>query len=106
MSENSNDFNPSIREKILNEAAGTESFPEAQPILNAHAHTFYSFNYKGYSPTTFALEAKRAGLEIGGIVDFDVLDGLDEYWPPAAGSTSRHALGWSPVYLCPSFPTG
>ena len=59
MSENSNDFDPSIREKLLNEAAANESFPAVQPIVNAHAHTFYSFNYKGYSPTTFAIEAKR-----------------------------------------------
>ena len=91
MSENSNDFDPAIREKLLNEAAASESFPAAQPIVNAHAHTFYSFNYKGYSPTTFALEAKRAGLEIGGIVDFDVLDGCLLYTSPSPRdlSTSR-----------------
>ena len=103
MSENSNDFNPSIREKILNEAAGTESFPEAQPILNAHAHTFYSFNYKGYSPTTFALEAKRAGLEIGGIVDFDVLDGLDEYWAASRRLDLKACIGLESRVFVPEF---
>ncbi|MGA1114919.1 MAG: hypothetical protein ACO3UY_00355 [Opitutales bacterium] len=103
MSENSNDFNPSIREKILNEAAGTESFPEVQPILNAHAHTFYSFNYKGYSPTTFALEAKRAGLEIGGIVDFDVLDGLDEYWAASRRLDLKACIGLESRVFVPEF---
>ena len=82
MSENSNDFDPAVREKALNEAATNESFPAVQPILNAHAHTFYSFNYKGYSPTTFALEAKRGGLEIGGIVDFDVFKHMEKDCSP------------------------
>ena len=35
MPENSNDFDPAVRETILNEAAASESFPEAQPIVNA-----------------------------------------------------------------------
>jgi len=89
MSENSNDFNPSIREKILNEAAANETFPAAKPILNAHAHTFYSFNYKGYSPTTFALEAKRAGLEIGGLWTLMCLTALRNFGRPVAGSILR-----------------
>ena len=103
MSENSNDFNPSIREKILNEAVANETFPEAQPIVNAHAHTFYSFNYKEYSPTTFALEAKRAGLEIGGIVDFDVLDGLDEYWAASRRLDLKACIGLESRVFVPEF---
>ena len=103
MSENSNDFNPSIREKILNEAAANETFPAAKPILNAHAHTFYSFNYKGYSPTTFALEAKRAGLEIGGIVDFDVLDGLEEFWTASRRLDLKGCIGLESRVFVPEF---
>ncbi|HMO49933.1 MAG TPA: hypothetical protein PKE26_04485 [Kiritimatiellia bacterium] len=52
--------------------------PATQPG-NLHAHTFYSFNCYGYSPTHFALLARRAGMEVAGIVDFDVLDGLMEF---------------------------
>ena len=103
MSENSNDFDPAIREKLLNEAAASESFPAAQPIVNAHAHTFYSFNYKGYSPTTFALEAKRAGLEIGGIVDFDVLDGLDEFWAASRRLDLKGCIGLESRVFVPEF---
>ena len=103
MSENSNDFDPAVREKALNEAAANESFPAAQPIVNAHAHTFYSFNYKGYSPTTFALEAKRAGLEIGGIVDFDVLDGLDEYWAASRRLDLKACIGLESRVFVPEF---
>ena len=103
MSENSKDFDPSIREKLLNEAAASESFPAAKPIVNAHAHTFYSFNYKGYSPTTFALEAKRAGLEIGGIVDFDVLDGLDEFWTASRRLDLKACIGLESRVFVPEF---
>ena len=103
MSENSNDFDPSIREKLLNEAAANESFPAIQPTVNAHAHTFYSFNYKGYSPTTFAIEAKRAGLEIGGIVDFDVLDGLDEFWAASRRLDLKGCIGLESRVFVPEF---
>jgi len=103
MSENSNDFDPALREKILNEAAANETFPEALPIVNAHAHTFYSFNYKGYSPTTFAIEAKRAGLEIGGIVDFDVLDGLNEYWAASRRLDLKACIGLESRVFVPEF---
>ena len=103
MSENSNDFNPTIRETILHKASANETFPKAQPIVNAHAHTFYSFNYKGYSPTTFALEAKRAALEIGGIVDFDVLDGLSEYWAASRRLDLKACIGLESRVFVPEF---
>ena len=75
-----NHFEFNVRSEALREEANSSSFPPPSTSVNAHAHTFYSFNYKGYSPSRFALEAKRQGLEMGGIVDFDVLDGLDEFW--------------------------
>ncbi len=46
--------------------------------LNIHCHTFFSFNAYGYSPTHFAWKGRQEGLALAGIVDFDVLDGLDE----------------------------
>ena len=49
------------------------------PRLNLHAHTFFSYNPFGYSPTRFAWEAYRHGFAFAGIVDFDVLDGVDEF---------------------------
>jgi len=45
-----------------------------------HYHTHFSFNAKGYSPADIARLAKQAGLAAAGIVDFDVLDGLDEFF--------------------------
>ena len=47
-------------------------------FVNLHCHTFYSFNAYGYSPAHIAWKAYKQGLEAVGIVDFDVLDGVDE----------------------------
>jgi hypothetical protein len=48
-------------------------------LVNLHCHTFFSFNAYGYSPTAYAWEAKKRGLYGAGIVDFDVLDGVEEF---------------------------
>ena len=53
---------------------------EAGTDVNLHAHTFCSYNCYGYSPTKYAWLARNAGLAVAGIVDFDVLDGLDEFY--------------------------
>ena len=47
--------------------------------VNLHAHTFYSYNVHGYSPSKYAWLARKAGLTVAGIVDLDVLDGLEEF---------------------------
>ncbi len=77
-------FDPAERraalEKLLLLAEkGEQALPAPRPAVNLHAHTFYSYNAYGYSPTGFAWRARRAGLCAGGIVDFDVLDGVDEF---------------------------
>ncbi len=47
-------------------------------IVNMHCHSFFSFNAYGYSPSYLAWLAKRDGYRAIGMVDFDVLDGVDE----------------------------
>ena len=47
--------------------------------VNIHCHTFFSYNTYGYSPSQFAWKARKAGLAVAGVVDFDVLDALDEF---------------------------
>jgi len=47
--------------------------------INLHAHTFFSYNAYGHSPTALAWIAKKKGLDFIGIVDFDVLDGVNEF---------------------------
>lgn len=55
------------------------TLPETGDWVNLHCHTFYSYNPYGYSPSKLAWLARRAGLAVAGIVDFDVLDGLEEF---------------------------
>jgi hypothetical protein len=54
--------------------------PRPDTAVNLHAHTFFSYNSYGYSPSKYAWLARHAGLAMAGIVDLDVLDGLDEFF--------------------------
>jgi hypothetical protein len=58
---------------------GEIALPKPGNAVNLHAHTFFSYNAYGYSPSKFAWLARKAGLSVAGIVDFDVLDGVNEF---------------------------
>ncbi|MCX7934175.1 MAG: hypothetical protein N3A66_02825 [Planctomycetota bacterium] len=58
---------------------GAVKMPSLTNRVNLHYHTFFSFNFAGYSPSRVAWEARKAGLDAAGIVDFDVLDGMAEF---------------------------
>ncbi len=78
------DFNPQVRFNSLLELKALmdegKIIPQKmQPIANLHCHTFFSYNAYGYSPTKLAWIAKRMGIKYIGIVDFDVIDGVDEF---------------------------
>jgi hypothetical protein len=81
---NLNHFDPAVRAAALRELVeltrqnAVELAPEAN-ISNMHCHTFYSFNAYGHSPSSLAWLGKRRGFKLMGIVDFDVLDGVDEF---------------------------
>ncbi|MCX6376517.1 MAG: hypothetical protein NTU88_10875 [Armatimonadetes bacterium] len=59
--------------------SGGVTVPSPKPEVNLHYHTFFSFNANGWSPSRIAWESLKHGLEVSGIVDFDVLDGMDEF---------------------------
>lgn len=78
------DFDPLVRSKALEQLAGYVDSGElrVQPVKNVanlHCHTFFSYNAYGYSPSALAWLAKKNGYQFMGIVDFDVLDGVDEF---------------------------
>ncbi len=98
-----NHFDSNVRACALREEAESTEFPPPSTLVNAHAHTFYSFNYKGYSPSRFALEAKKQGLEMGGIVDFDVLDGLEEFWAASRLLDLKACVGIESRVFVPEF---
>lgn len=55
------------------------TLPPVGSQFNLHCHSFYSFNGYGYSPSSLAWHGRKAGLCAMGMVDFDVLDGADEF---------------------------
>jgi len=78
-----NSFDPVIRAGALAALLSHDHNVAAQrPLLNAvnmHAHTFFSFNAYGHSPTSLVWLARKERFAAIGSVDFDVLDAVDEF---------------------------
>lgn len=72
------------------DSATPRPFPSAN--VNMHMHSFFSYNAEGWSPTHVAWGARQAGLWAAGLCDFDVLDGLDEFYEAAAATGMRAAV--------------
>ncbi|MEW6358861.1 MAG: hypothetical protein AB1696_21190 [Planctomycetota bacterium] len=53
------------------------NFPER---INMHFHSFFSYNSMGYSPCHIAWRTCCEGLYAAALCDFDVLDGMDEFF--------------------------
>ncbi len=103
-----NDFDPARRKAALEEliqmaSEGVIELPEPAHAVNMHCHTFYSFNGYGYSPTCFAWKARQAGLAVAGIVDFDVLDAVEEFLEAANRLNLRAAAGLETRLFLPEF---
>jgi hypothetical protein len=60
---------------------------------NMHCHTFFSYNGYGFSPSRIACWARKEGLFAAGLVDFDVLDGVDEFLAATARLDVRSVCG-------------
>ena len=79
-----NSFDPAVRAAAL-DALTSRTQQEATPpppqagTVNMHCHSFFSFNAYGHSPSSLAWLGKRSGFGLMGIVDFDLLDGVDEF---------------------------
>jgi len=70
-----------------------------------HCHTFFSFNAYGHSPTSLAWLAKQRGFRAVGIVDFDVLDGVDEFLAACDMVGVRGSVGVETRVYIPEFAT-
>jgi hypothetical protein len=103
-----NDYSPAVRAQALTELnalarQGTAPIEPLAEIANLHCHTFFSFNAYGYSPSGLAWLAKRRGIKLLGIVDFDVLDGVDEFLNACERIGVRGSAGMETRTYIPEF---
>ena len=103
-------FNSDERKQALTELcekaqAGKIDLPQAGTDVNLHCHTFFSYNTYGYSPTKFAWLARKAGLAVVGVVDFDVLDALEEFLAAAQMLELKACAGLETRVFVPEFAT-
>jgi hypothetical protein len=103
-----NDFDPQVRRETLHSLvaqAGADLSlygPEIEAV-NMHCHTFFSYNGYGYSPTALAWLGKTKGFKAMGIVDFDVLDGVDEFLDACETVGLRGSAGLETRVYVPEF---
>lgn len=71
--------------------------------VNLHLHSFYSYNACDYSPSKIAWKARKIGLALAGIVDFDVFDGLDEFLEAAKLIGLKGSVGMETRVYVPEF---
>ena len=105
-----NHFDPGVRARSLNElcalaSQGALALDPEREVANMHCHTFFSFNAYGYSPSGLAWLAKRRGFKLMGIVDFDVLDGVEEFLAACDQVGVRGAAEMETRVFFPEFST-
>jgi hypothetical protein len=101
-----NDFLPLKRAEALDALIAANVQPPAeQDVVNLHCHTFFSFNAYGYSSMALAWLAKQKGYKALGIVDFDVLDGVDEFLNTCELIALRGSAGIETRVYLPQFST-
>lgn len=99
-----NDFDAATRHAALQQLLDAAP-PPASPrgIANMHCHTFFSFNAYGYSPTGLAWLARQQGIDLMGIVDFDVLDAVTEFLDACELTGVRGSAGIETRVYVPEF---
>jgi hypothetical protein len=85
--------------------AGEIALPQAGAVVNLHCHTFCSYNSYGYSPSKFAWLARKEGLAVAGVVDFDVLDALEEFLAAGRRLNLKACAGLETRVFVPEFST-
>jgi hypothetical protein len=85
--------------------AGKVEMAAPGAAVNLHSHTFFSYNAYGYSPSKFAWLARKRGLAAAGIVDFDMLDGLEEFRAAGRLIGLKHCVSLESRVFVPEFST-
>ncbi len=91
---NLSSFDPEERRAALVQLQNQQSFnKEEQQNVNMHFHSFYSYNAEYWSPARIAWESKKNALYATGIIDFDVLSGLEEFFDAGDMLQLRTSVG-------------
>jgi hypothetical protein len=99
-------FDSAVRADALARLAATaDDLPPPGRDFNLHCHSFYSYNGYGYSPSALAWHARARGLFAVGLVDFDVLDGVDEFLTAAHSLNLKACAGMETRIFVPEFGT-
>ena len=103
-------FDPQQRQEALQAlaeqaASGAIQVQAERDWLNLHCHSFCSYNGYGASPSRLVWEAKKLGLFAVGLVDFDVLDGVDEFHAAGRTLSMRTTAGMETRVYIPEFST-
>ena len=91
-------FDKNVRKNALLELIklkkdGKVNWLKEKEISNMHCHSFFSFNGYGYSPIKIAWLCKKNGIKLCQVVDFDVLDGVEELFYAANLLNLRASIG-------------
>jgi hypothetical protein len=98
------DFSPTRRMQALEALiASGNTAGASQEAVNLHCHTFFSYNAYGYSPSGLAWLARQRGFKALGIVDFDVLNGVDEFLGACELLGVRGSTGMETRVFIPEF---
>ena len=87
LDEKLNSFDPAVRTAAFDKAVAGMNY------FNLHCHSFFSYNGYGYSPSYLVALAKEMNWRAVGLVDFDVLDGVDEFLAAAKKMGVRATAG-------------
>lgn len=100
-------FDLNVRSSLLKEWAKKGQSHDGERVppgwVNLHMHSFFSFNADDYSPSHLAWLAHSRGLTAAGIVDFDVLDGLEEFLEAGRLLNLRTCAGIESRVFIPEF---
>jgi hypothetical protein len=101
-------FDPATRadalDSLISRALPESTCPPAETVaLNMHCHSFFSFNAFGHSPSSLAWLGKKSGFALMGIVDFDVLDGVDEFLSACGKAGIRGTAGIETRVFVPEY---
>jgi len=103
---NLNHFDFSIRKKTIN-ALLKQSQPKISDksiqLFNLHCHSFFSYNGYGLSPTALVWKALQNNFYAVGLVDFDVLDGIDEFFETCNLCKIKGCAGFETRIAVPQF---